>query len=359
MKPTDQAPGLIEGVIAHSHDPIQILKSNGDVVYVNQAWQERFQGSIDDHHSSTGAAIVAPTHKRIFQEALSTLQPEGQTRFDLLVQAADGTTVTMEATLYAFEGFSDSHLVFCGLRNVEDRLQLEETLENALQNAKQLTAFGHTVAHEMKSPLSSIFAYTKLVEFYLDGGDTEKVMQNLERIRTEVNATFEMIDQMLWLAKIEHKSEVLSHVEVEPILQRALERFKPQLKQYNFQVTLPDAYPQVVGNARWLEEVFANVISNAIKYRKLEEANPTLKINIERGAASTQFEFIDHGLGIGESDLQRVFEKFERFTETQAKSSGLGLALVKEMVQAMEGEVGIDSKLGHGTTLWFKLRNSI
>jgi signal transduction histidine kinase len=124
-------------------------------------------------------------------------------------------------------------------------------------------------------------------------------------------------------------------------------------------IVKPESWPFALGYAQWLEEVWANYISNAIKYGgsppRIElGADPPVTLEAEGGEV-IRFWVRDNGPGLPEDLVPRLFAQFTRFDETHVAGHGLGLSIVKRIVTKLGGQVGIESKLGHGSLFYFTL----
>jgi signal transduction histidine kinase len=166
-----------------------------------------------------------------------------------------------------------------------------------------------------------------------------------------------MIDQLLMLARLNHADDKRVKVNVVDSVQSALGRFSAQieLNAIKIQVELP--IPCAYGQAQWIEEIFANLISNAIKYMGVENPKPSITI---RGIVcennTARYEVRDTGIGIRQEDQGRLFEMFTRVHNTVGiEGLGLGLSIVRRIVRKLRGDIGLESVFGEGTTFWFTL----
>lgn len=114
-------------------------------------------------------------------------------------------------------------------------------------------------------------------------------------------------------------------------------------------------FPTVLGNAAWLEEVFANLVDNAIKYIGEQNPEPRIVIRGQQEGTHARYEVSDNGRGIQPEDLPKLFEMFTRFHNREAKGSGLGLSIVRRIIGRLGGEIGVESEPGAGSAFWFTL----
>jgi len=220
---------------------------------------------------------------------------------------------------------------------------------------RELDAFSHTIAHDLKSPLNIILLQADFLRMrYADDLPTE-AGDHINGIRDGVMKMNRMIDQLLWLARLRHVSQTDNVVIVKPVVESAVERFAPLMTANHIKIKIVDPLPNALGHAAWVEEIFANFISNAIKY--MGAANGTARITIRgsRQAEMVRYEVQDTGIGIAEGDTNELFTMFTRLNTVPAEGLGLGLSIVHRIVTKLNGEVGVESKKGKGSTFWFTL----
>ncbi len=142
------------------------------------------------------------------------------------------------------------------------------------------------------------------------------------------------------------------------VVNEAINHYKPRIEKRKVQVKLPKIWPSVIGNAQWIEEVWVNYISNAIKYGGTP---PSIEIgynindesNLTNG--TTRFWIRDNGYGISTENQKLIFKSFERLNQTKIKGHGLGLSIVKRIIEKLGGTVGVESKVGEGSLFYFTL----
>lgn len=164
-----------------------------------------------------------------------------------------------------------------------------------------------------------------------------------------------MIDQLLWLSRLRNPKDAIMPVETRDVAAAGAARFTPALEAGKITVEIEDDLPTVMGHVQWIEEIFANFISNAIKYMGANNPQPRITIRALKQGEIGRFEIQDTGVGIAQDDQKRLFEMFTRLHTVQAEGLGLGLSIVLRMVTKMNGQVGVVSQPGAGSTFWFTL----
>ena len=236
----------------------------------------------------------------------------------------------------------------------EAEAQIQHYTEELEVRNRDLDAFARTVAHDLKKPLQGIVGYASLIEM-----DFSAVAPDLklfiDSILESAANMVEMIDGLLLLARLRDSQEVAEPVSPVDAARAALRRFGQDLAERVIRLTLDEDMPAVLAYGPWLEEVFANLISNAIKYIGRSNAAPVISIHARREEDRVRCEVQDNGLGISVEDQARLFEQFKRFHHAEASGTGLGLSIVKRIVEKMGGQVGVESAEGTGSTFWFTL----
>jgi signal transduction histidine kinase len=172
----------------------------------------------------------------------------------------------------------------------------------------------------------------------------------LSMIPKMVDALLEMIEDLLKLAILRDAKAKVEKVDVNAVVQRTLERFGDSRDSIVIEGDLPPA----MGHPQWMTEVFANLISNALKYRD-DQRDLRIYIRAKPEGDRVRYEVEDNGLGIAPEDKARIFALFTRPNSSDERGLGIGLSIVQRMVTKLGGHLGVESELGKGSTFWFTL----
>ena len=252
--------------------------------------------------------------------------------------------------------------VFVPLVDVNMQLAAANT---ELQQANTLKSqFLANMSHELRTPLNSIIGYTDLVTNGTYGALSEKQLDRLEKVGRNGRRLLALINDVLDLSKIEAGHMTLSREAVNPadVLNTVLEMYKPQMEAKGLQLQRPYLNPQtrsmpmVLADPNRLEQIFGNIVSNAIKF------TPAGSITIEvlRKRDDVLVSVSDTGIGIKREKFDAVFEAFQQVdnsTTRQYEGTGLGMALTKHLVEMHGGRVWFESDgtPGQGTTFFVAL----
>ena len=229
-----------------------------------------------------------------------------------------------------------------------------QTIELQARN-EELDAFAHTAAHDLKGPLGYMVGFAKVLEQdYAELPDAE-LCRYLHTIARSGHRMGNIIDALLLLAST-HK---LEEVELEPldmasIVDDVQQRLAYMIEEYRAEIILPDAWPVALGYGPWVEEVWVNYFSNAIKYGGQP---PRVEFGADQPADQPMIRFWvrDNGAGLTPEEQKRLFTPYTRLDQVRTKGYGLGLSIVRRIVEKLGGEVGIESQVGQGSVFSFTL----
>ncbi|MBZ0310721.1 MAG: PAS domain-containing protein [Anaerolineae bacterium] len=242
--------------------------------------------------------------------------------------------------------------------DITERKWFEETFQHYTSElearTRELHAYNYTIAHDLKSPLTMAVGYASLAEDALADNNLEDARNFLREIIAAGNKMKTMIDQLLQLASETHIRDKLTLLDIQAVIETALLRFKYQIETYGIQIEIAPDLPSAVGHSSWVEQIFANLIGNAIKYRDSQKSTSYIRIRGRYQGSTAYFEVEDNGIGIPLESQQSIFELFGR-VHKHIEGSGIGLAIVQRMVKKLGGEMGVKSTPGQGSTFWLKL----
>jgi len=220
---------------------------------------------------------------------------------------------------------------------------------------RELEAFSHTVAHDLKAPLQVSVGYASVLQAEYASVIDEDGQSILAEIKAAGFRMSSMIESLLLLAKLRDVQETLTTVEMRPVVDGALARFPDRIKERGIAVEVMPDLPPALGYGPWLEEVFANLIGNAIKYMNTDNPAPRISVRGRRIGSMARYEIEDNGLGIPLEAQERLFEQFSRFHTGHVEGFGLGLSIVLRIITRLNGQIGVVSAPGQGSTFWFAL----
>jgi signal transduction histidine kinase len=245
-------------------------------------------------------------------------------------------------------------------KEVQERKKAVEETRKALEKERELnelkSKFVSLASHEFRTPLSTIMSSASLIMQYKDKGDMEKLDRHVARIKSSVGHLTNILNDFLSLGKLEEgKVDVLSEtIELESFFQEVEEDLRPTLKAgQKILVECNSDLKSINTDGRILRNILFNLLSNASKYSG-EQKN--IYIRCKSTDEEIAFHIVDEGIGIPESDLKHIFERFFRATNANnIQGTGLGLNIVKRYVELLGGQITFDSEYGKGSTFTITL----
>jgi len=267
-----------------------------------------------------------------------------------------GHLLRLVAFFFLYKAIIETGLVRPYAILLRDLQRSEESLRQhaaALQtHSEELDAYDHTVAHNLKNPLTVIIASAEAIT---DIGDLTRAEQKefMDQIKSTAFEMNSIIDNLLLLSELRKAETPAEPVNMARVVAAIRKRLGYIIKTNQARLILPKTWPEVIGYGPWIEEVWANYITNALKY-----GGP--KPCVELGAAPqadgmVRFWVRDQGDGIPLEAQSRLFVPFSQVGLVHEAGHGLGLSIVRRIVEKLGGQVGVKSQAGQGSLFFFTL----
>ena len=238
-------------------------------------------------------------------------------------------------------------------KDLYEKNEIIRTANNELIAAnKELEAFSYSVSHDLRAPLRNIDGFSKIVlEEYGDKleGSGEHY---LKRVRNGAIKMSQLIDDMLSFSRVGRTELRLKEVEVNRLVNNVLRDFSEVIKEKDIDVKVGEL-PEILCDQNMIQQVFSNLISNAVKYSS-ETDRPKVEIGFDEN--QKVFYVKDNGIGFDMQYHDKVFQVFQRLQLPENyEGTGVGLAIVKRMLERHNGTIWAESELGKGTTFYVQL----
>ncbi len=261
-----------------------------------------------------------------------------------------GSTTTAPANLAVAVAPLLDGIVVVLARDISEERRIDESRRDFVTN----------ISHELKTPIGAIGLLSEAVEKASD--DPEMVIRFASRMQKESARLAELVQQIITLSRLQSDDPLreAKAIDVSVVVRRAVDRLASTAKARKVALTVADREPgEVLGDGPQLTDAIANLIANAIAYSH-EGARVAVTCSRRSNGDDEVVEIAvtDNGIGIGDDDLERIFDRFYRVDPDRSRASGgtgLGLSIVKLVAEAHGGSVSVWSKVGSGSTFTFKI----
>lgn len=298
-----------------------------DIEYVDEQWQAAMRGHPYDIE-----------HRLLKDGEVSWVR-----------EKADVTFNEKEEAIYAI-GFT---------QDITERKLAEYETQRLAENLKaknaQLERFVYTVSHDLKSPLVTISNYSGMVKEELATEKRENCEKQIDVILKASKRMEQLLGALLNISRIGVKIRPNETVNLETLIKEAMENISGVISENNTIIDVEEGLPDVVVDRQYYLQVIENLITNASRYSREAENGSLVKIGIINNPEEKICYVKDNGLGIEAQYLEKVFDLFEKL-DANSDSTGVGLAIVKRIIEAHGGRIWAESQgLGQGTTFFFTI----
>jgi len=333
----------------NSSEFIYTADMNGRYTSLNRAGEEGLGYTEEEIRGRDSLFLSGSGIERAKAEIRKLLKGGKGEPFEIVANTRKGQIIGDMSISLIWE--KDRAVGFMGiLRDITEKRRAEEELR---KKNEELENFVYSVSHDLKAPVVSIqgFSSILLTSSYLDKLD-EAGKRYLSRIQSNATRMQMIIADLLEFSRIGMTVNNFEDVSPRQIITDVLNVFGPRLK--GLKVDIQRELPAVRGNRNRIYQVFENLIGNSIAYMGDTES-PMIKIGCEPRGEFHEFYVRDNGIGIDLKYHQKIFQIFQRLKDAGVEGTGIGLAIVKRIVESHGGSVRVESEKGKGATFYFTL----
>ncbi|OGW81774.1 MAG: hypothetical protein A3G33_05690 [Omnitrophica bacterium RIFCSPLOWO2_12_FULL_44_17] len=242
-------------------------------------------------------------------------------------------------------------------RQVNERTrELNEKNQELAEKNQEIEQFIHTISHDLKAPIVSIQGFASILKSELGSTLNEGQTNYFSRILTNLKYMNSLIADLLELSRIGRIEEEKEEVDTIKVLEGLVAELKPEMDRRRVTIELKTEFPKFFGSRKRLEQVFLNLLGNAVKYIGTPEC-PKIEVGCSESRKSgfSEIWIRDNGIGIKKEYQEKIFQMFQRAPESiKEEGTGIGLNIVKKIVELNGGAVWVESEPGKGSTFFFE-----
>jgi len=348
---------ITDGVI----DAIIMIDDAGKIVFWNRAAMNIFGYTSEEVRHSYIQTLLVPensvgenTDRFIISDYINSDKLIGKA-VELIALKKDKSTLSIELTIAPLI-IDDNWYAVAIARDMSERKENEKKLKEANKAKSEFIA---NMSHEFRTPMNVVIGISKALINYDSSNLNEEQIQGLKHIFQSGTRLLDLVNDLLDLAKIESRKMVvtLKPFSIEKLLSdlKGLAEELTKEKNLTFSVRQGQNLPEyLISDQRKLYQILVNLISNAVKFTEKGK----IQLYVYKLKSHLYFEVRDTGIGISKDNIEKVFEKFSQIdssAQKKYKGTGLGLALCKDLVTLLNGQINIESELDKGSLIRFSI----
>ncbi|WP_397364616.1 PAS domain S-box protein [Olleya sp. R77988] len=343
-------------IIANMNLGVVEVNNNNEILMVNQSFEE-ISGYKENEIKGKKSIDVFPVkdNEEIVNEEIQKRLKGQSNSYELEVKNKAGEIrywLISGAPNYDLDGVVIGsigiHLDITELKNLE--IQKEKLLEKLGKSNDELQEYAHIVSHDLKSPLRSIYALVSWLKEDNKGKLDNISLQNISLIETTLEKMEQLITDVLNYSSVGSDNTTKTDVDLNSVVSELITMlYVPD----HIEIKALNVLPNIKGDKTKLQQLFQNLISNAIKF--IDKDKGSIIIDVDDFKSHYKFSIQDNGIGIDKKFHDKIFKIFHALKKNK-DSTGIGLSIVKKIVDLHEGEIWLDSEPNIGTTFYFTLK---
>ncbi len=331
-----------------------IRMSDGIIVYTNPKFEEMFGYALGEMVGKNVSIVNAPTDKdpeETVNEIMEILNKTGEWHGEVNNVKKDGTLFWCYANVSLFDHPKYGQVLISVHTDITDRKRADEALKAA---NKELEAFSYSVSHDLRAPLRAIDGFSSAVlEDYSPRLDSEG-QRYLNIISDNAKKMGELIDDLLAFSRLGRKEMTKSDIDMSKLAKTVFEELKSTTPDRKLRLKVKDI-PPASGDKAMINQVFSNLLSNAIKFTGLKDT-AIIEVGSNGEGDQNVYYVKDNGAGFDMKYVDKLFGVFQRLHSAEEfEGTGVGLALVKRIINRHSGKVWAEGEVNKGATFYFTI----
>lgn len=243
-----------------------------------------------------------------------------------------------------------------GLHARNQELEKANTLLQRSIHEKE--EFLRGISHDLNAPLRNVAGLIDSIHRKFTDSITPELNDRLERVRRNVDKELELIDELLELSRSKTRKIVFEDIDINAIIEETLDHLNYEISEKRIEVSVQQGMPVLNGDKHIISQIFQNLIDNAVKYIPTNAEKRKIEIACLENGNFYEFSVKDSGIGISESEFDKIFSIFYKAgnsINSGGSGKGVGLAMIKSLIERLNGNIWVNSRPGIGSTFYFTL----
>ena len=232
--------------------------------------------------------------------------------------------------------------------------KIEERTEQVREANRELESFLYSITHDLKAPVISLYGMAAMLQKKCGEQLGEQGTHYLQRLMSNAGFMEQLITDLLNFSRVGKHEYHMVQLETDTVVRESLDQCDSRIRQGNIAIVVHSPLPSVVFDRSALCKIFLNLISNAMKFMG-DQLRPCIEIGGREVDGYVEYYVKDNGIGIDQKYHDKVFKMFQRLKDVTVEGTGIGLAIVKKIVDMAGGRIWFESEVGRGTTFFFRI----
>jgi PAS domain S-box len=359
-KKTEEKIQIFANIVESSEDAIITKSLDGNITGWNRGAEQIYGYPAIEIIGKSISILESDNLKGETERLIERIKNGNRIKnYETLRLKRDSNIINVSITLSpVFDSYGELVAISTIARDITEKKMAEQKLKKIIEELErsndELRQFAYITSHDLQEPLRTIASYTQLIERRYKNKLDDDADDFLDFIVKAAVRMKDMIQGLLYYSRVGTRGEELRSISTEELLEIVLSNLKAAIEENDVTVT-HDELPVIVADGGQLIQLFQNLISNGIKFKKNNEY-PKIHISARKGENEHIFSVADNGIGIEPQYFNRIFEVFKRLhTSVEYEGTGIGLSISKRIIERHGGRMWVESEAGNGSIFYFTI----